>query len=651
MRAETAKVEEHRFQAETKRLLDLMIHSLYTNKEIFLRELISNASDALDRLRFEALTDPRLLEENDKYEIRLEADKEARTLSVSDTGIGMSRDEVISNIGTIARSGTDELRKGLEAAPTAQMAADLIGRFGVGFYSSFMVADKVVLTTRKAGESAATRWESTADGAYLLSEAERDRRGTTVTLYLKQADPEIGIEDFTDQWVLSRIVRKYSDFGAYPIIGKYIREETGKDGVSEQGSDPTIVIEDKILNSMKPIWSRPQAEVSESEYADFYRHISNDWTAPFKTITLKAEGTIEYQALLFIPAHAPYDLFYHAYQGGLRLYAKRVMVMENCAESLPGYLRFIKGVVDSADLPLNISRQTLQQDRHITLIRKWLTKKVLDLLAELFEKDHDNYLKFWGQFGRALKEGASSDYENKDRILSLLLFQSSADPEKMTTLTGYVERMKEGQDEIYYLTGESRAVVENSPHLEAFKEKGYEVLYLTEPVDELLAQSLWDYEGKKLKSAAKGALKLGDNQEEKEKAQEELKKKEEEAADLFAAMQKALDEHVKQVRLSNRLVASPACLVGAEMDYSPQMERLLQKGKGGGPKQRRILELNPNHEVFIKLRERFRQNNEDKAVGEYAELLLGYALLAEGSEIPEPVKFNRLVIELMLKTL
>jgi len=651
MRAETAKVEEHRFQAETKRLLDLMIHSLYTNKEIFLRELISNASDALDRLRFEALTDPRLLEENDKYEIRLEADKEARTLSVSDTGIGMSRDEVISNIGTIARSGTDELRKGLEAAPTAQMAADLIGRFGVGFYSSFMVADKVVLTTRKAGESAATRWESTADGAYLLSEAERDRRGTTVTLYLKQADPEIGIEDFTDQWVLSRIVRKYSDFGAYPIIGKYIREETGKDGVSEQGSDPTIVIEDKILNSMKPIWSRPQAEVSESEYADFYRHISNDWTAPFKTITLKAEGTIEYQALLFIPAHAPYDLFYHAYQGGLRLYAKRVMVMENCAESLPGYLRFIKGVVDSADLPLNISRQTLQQDRHITLIRKWLTKKVLDLLAELFEKDHDNYLKFWGQFGRALKEGASSDYENKDRILSLLLFQSSADPEKMTTLKGYVERMKEGQDEIYYLTGESRAVVENSPHLEAFKEKGYEVLYLTEPVDESLAQSLWDYEGKKLKSAAKGALKLGDNQEEKEKAQEELKKKEEEAADLFAAMQKALDEHVKQVRLSNRLVASPACLVGAEMDYSPQMERLLQKGKGGGPKQRRILELNPNHEVFIKLRERFRQNNEDKAVGEYAELLLGYALLAEGSEIPEPVKFNRLVIELMLKTL
>src|SRR5215475_3562140 len=645
------KMKDYQFQAETKKLLDLMIHSLYTNKEIFLRELISNASDALDRLRFEALTDPTLLEENDKYEIRLESDKEARTLSISDTGIGMSRDEVMANIGTIARSGTDEARKGLEAAPTAQMAAELIGRFGVGFYSSFMVADKVVLTTRKAGETTATRWESTADGVYLLSEAEYDHRGTTVTLYLKPADPESGLEDFTDQWTLSRIVRKYSDFVTYPIIGKYIREETGEGGGLAKESESTIVIEDKILNSMKPIWSRPQADVSESEYADFYRHVSNDWTPPFKTVPLKAEGTIEYQALLFIPAQAPYDLFYHGYQGGLRLYAKRVMVMENCEDLLPRYLRFIKGVVDSADLPLNISRQTLQQDRHITQIRKWLTKKVLDVLEELFERDYDNYLKFWGQFGRALKEGASSDYENKDRVLPLLLFQSSADPEKLTTLKAYVGRMNDGQDEIYYLTGESRGVVENSPHLEAFKEKGYEVLYLTEPVDELLVQSLWDYEGKKLKSAGKGTLKLGDNREEKEKAQEELKKKEEEAADLFAAMQKALDENIKQVRLSNRLVASPACLVGAEMDYSPQMERLLQKGKGGGPRQRRILELNPNHQIFARLQERFRQNKEDKAVGEYAELLLGYALLAEGSEIPEPTKFNRLVVGLMLKTL
>jgi molecular chaperone HtpG len=650
MIAKTAKVEEFQFQAETTRLLDLMIHSLYTNKEIFLRELISNASDALDRLRFEALTNPALLEDDDKYEIRLDADKESMTLSISDTGIGMSRDEVITNIGTIAKSGTHELRKNIEESFSRNMVADLIGQFGVGFYSSFMVADRVTLVTRKAGEMTATKWESTGAGSYSLTEGERAGRGTTVTLHLKPVDPENGIEDFTDQWTLSRIVKRHSDFVTYPIICKQVREEPGSGGIVNE-PEPTVSIEDKILNSMKPIWSRPQAEVPESEYAEFYRHISHDWTEPFKTVSLKAEGTIEYQALLFIPSQAPHDLFYHGSQSGLRLYAKRVMVMENCENLLPRYLRFIKGVVDSADLPLNISRQTLQQDRHITQIRKWLTKKVLDMMAELFEKDYDKYLKFWGQFGRALKEGVSSDYENKDKILSLLLFESSGDPEKLTTLKGYVERMRDGQDEIYYLTGESRNVVENSPHLEAFKEKGYEVLYLTEPVDELLAQSLWDYEGKRLKSVGKGTVKLGDDEEEKEKAQAELMRKEEESADLLTALQKAVDEHVKQVRLSNRLVSSPACLVGTEMDYSPQMERLLQKGKGGGPRQRRILELNPNHEIFIKAYERFKQNKEDRSIGECAELLLGYSLLAEGSEIPDPTKFNRLVVDLMLKAL
>jgi molecular chaperone HtpG len=650
MIAKTAKVEEFQFQAETTRLLDLMIHSLYTNKEIFLRELISNASDALDRLRFEALTNPALLEDDDKYEIRLDADKESMTLSISDTGIGMSRDEVITNIGTIAKSGTHELRKNIEESFSRNMVADLIGQFGVGFYSSFMVADRVTLVTRKAGEMTATKWESTGAGSYSLTEGERAGRGTTVTLHLKPVDPENGIEDFTDQWTLSRIVKRHSDFVTYPIICKQVREEPGSGGIVNE-PEPTVSIEDNILNSMKPIWSRPQAEVSESEYAEFYRHISHDWTEPFKTVSLKAEGTIEYQALLFIPSQAPHDLFYHGSQSGLRLYAKRVMVMENCENLLPRYLRFIKGVVDSADLPLNISRQTLQQDRHITQIRKWLTKKVLDMMAELFEKDYDKYLKFWGQFGRALKEGVSSDYENKDKILSLLLFESSGDPEKLTTLKGYVERMRDGQDEIYYLTGESRNVVENSPHLEAFKEKGYEVLYLTEPVDELLAQSLWDYEGKRLKSVGKGTVKLGDDEEEKEKAQAELMRKEEESADLLTALQKAVDEHVKQVRLSNRLVSSPACLVGTEMDYSPQMERLLQKGKGGGPRQRRILELNPNHEIFIKAYERFKQNKEDRSIGECAELLLGYSLLAEGSEIPDPTKFNRLVVDLMLKAL
>jgi len=401
---------------------------------------------------------------------------------------------------------------------------------------------------------------------------------------------------------------------------------------------------------MKPIWSRDQTEITEGEYADFYRHISHDWAEPFKTIPLKAEGKVEYRALLFIPSKAPYDLFYHASESGLRLYAKRVMIMERCEDLLPRYLRFVKGIVDSSDLPLNISRQLLQQDRHITQIRKWLTKKVLETLQDLKEKEREKYLQFWDQFGRALKEGVSSDYDNREKILSLLLFQSSNDPERLTTLQAYVERMKEGQNEIYYLTGESRCAVENSPHLEVLKEKGYEVLYLVEPVDELLAQSLTDYESKKLRSVGKGTIKLG-SEEEKERAQQELKQKEEGASGLLNILQKSLDEHVKQVRLSNRLVSSPACLVGNEMDYSPQLERLLQKGKGGGPKQRRILELNPNHDLFIKMSERFKNNYEDYALDEYASLLLGHALLAEGSELPDPVKFNRHMVNIMLRTL
>jgi molecular chaperone HtpG len=645
-------VEEFQFQAETKQVLDLVINSLYANKEVFLRELISNASDALDRLRFEALTNPGLLDGNDRYEIRLEGDSEARTLSISDTGIGMSREEVIANIGTIAKSGTRELRNKVVDGPSAQLAAELIGQFGVGFYSAFMVANKVTLVTRRAGETTATVWESIGDGSYHLGEAHRSGHGTTITLHLKPLDPEQGIEDFTDQWVLSRIVRRYSDFVAYPIICKFEREEMERDetGNLKKDAQPTFVLEDKTLNSMKPIWSRDQAEITEGEYADFYRHISNDWTEPFKTISLKAEGKVEYQALLFIPSKAPYDLFYHGAESGLRLYAKRVMVMERCEDLLPRYLRFVKGVVDSSDLPLNISRQTLQQDRHIMQIRKWLTKKVLEILQDLKEKEYEKHLQFWDQFGRALKEGVSSDYDNREKILSLLLFQSSNDQEKLTTLKDYVGRMKEGQNEIYYLTGESRLVVENSPHLEAFNKKGYEVLYLVEPVDELLAQSLTEYESKKLKSVGRGAVELG-SEEEQEKVRKELNEKAEEASGLLNHLQKSLDEHVKQVRLSNRLVSSPACLVGTEMDYSPQLERLLQKGKGGGPKQRRILELNPNHDVFEKMHERFKHNSADDALDEYADLLFGYALLAEGSEIPDPVKFNRHMVDIMLRTL
>ncbi|HEV2845502.1 MAG TPA: molecular chaperone HtpG, partial [Thermoanaerobaculia bacterium] len=583
----TATVETLQFQAETRQLLDLMIHSLYSNKEIFLRELISNASDALDRLRFEALTQPELLEGDgdEKLEIRLEADRNARTLTIHDNGIGMNRDEVVNNIGTIAKSGTRELAERLKKGESQQHIAELIGQFGVGFYSSFMAAERVVLVTRRAGDTAATRWESTGDGTYTIEETEKPGRGTSITLYLKPEDKENGVDDFSDRWVVSRIVRRYSDFVGYPIVLKAEKDPEIEDLAKERetGEKPQMPLEEKVLNSMKPIWTRPQSEVSQEDYKEFYRHISHDWTEPLKVIPYKAEGRIEYQALLFVPSQAPYDLYYVASKPGLQLYVKRVQIMEKCEDLLPHYLRFVRGVVDSPDLALNVSREMLQQDRHITLIRKGLTKKVLDVFGEMKEKEYDTYVKFWSEFGRAIKEGVSSDYENKERLLELLVFQSSNDPERLTTLKEYVERMKEGQNEIYYLTGESRSQVENSPHLEAFKEKGYEALFLVDTVDELLTQSLNEYGGKKLKSAGKGTVSLG-SEEEKKQTEEDLKAKEEEMKPLLEALQQKLDTWVKQVRLTNRLTSSPVCLVGAEHDYSPQLEKLLQKGKGGGPK-------------------------------------------------------------------
>jgi len=644
--------ETHRFQAETKQLLDLMIHSLYTNKEIFLRELISNASDALDRLRFEALTNPDLLAGEEELEIRLETDPEERTLTIHDNGIGMSRAEVIENIGTIAKSGSRELMEKIRQSKTAEQVHELIGQFGVGFYSSFMAAERVVLVTRRAGEDAATRWESRGDGEYTLAAAERDQRGTSITLHLLEPDSDAGVEDYTDQWVVSRIVKRYSDFVTYPIIFKEVREEPEKDenGQPIEGGKTTTVVEDKTLNSMKPIWTRPPAEVKDEEYAEFYKHISHDWNPPMKTLRYRAEGRIEYQALLFVPSQAPYDLYYFAYEYGLQLYVRRVMIMDRCEDLLPRYLRFVKGVVDSADLPLNISRQRLQEDRHINQMRKWLTRKILDSLAELQKDEEEKYLELWQHFGKAMKEGLSSDFDNKEKLLPLTLFESSHDPEKLTTLDGYVERMKEDQEEIYYLTGESRSAVASSPHLEAFKDKGYEVLYLVDPVDELVVQHLFDYEGKKLKSVGKGNVELG-SKEEKEKREKEVKEKEEANKDLLELLQKKLDEHVKHVRLSNRLTTSPACLVGAEHDYSPQLEKLLQKGKGGGPKQRRILELNPDHPILEKLHQRFDANKEDPLIGDYGELLMGYALLAEGTELPDPVRFNQLLSQLMVERL
>ena len=639
-------VESFQFQAETTQLLHLMIHSLYTQKEIFLRELISNASDALDRLRFEVLTNRELVPADHTYEIRLKPNLAARTLTIADTGIGMSRQELIDHIGTIARSGTQELRKNIKETKSAEALAELIGQFGVGFYSAFMVADKVSIVTRRAGQTEATRWESTGDGKYTLTAAEKEDCGTEITLHLKQPDAESGIEDYTDRWKLSMIVHKYSDFIAYPIIYEGPAQEPGE----EEDKTKEIKIESKTLNSMKPIWTRTRSEVSDGDYNEFYKHISNDWTEPLKVLPLKAEGTFEYEALLFIPSKAPSDLFYHAAEAGLRLYARRVMVMEKCEDLLPRYLRFIQGVVDATDLPLNISRQRLQQDRHITQIRKWLTRKVLDALSDIKEKENEKYLKFWGEFGRALKEGVSSDYENKDRLLPLLLFESSNDPKELTTFKEYVERMKPEQTEILYLTGESRKVIENSPHLEAPRQKGYEVLYFSDPVDELMLQPLYEVEGKKLKSVTKGKVSLG-TEEEKKKQEEDLKKKEEDYAKFLEAAQKKLDPYVKRVQLSTRLVGSPACLVTDEHEESPHLQRLLQRGKGGGPKTRRIMELNAGHPLITGLYERFKSNTDDPVVNDSMEILFELSLLAEGSEVADPVRLNQLTLELLQKSI
>jgi molecular chaperone HtpG len=625
------QAQQFAFQAEVQRLLDLVVHSLYTDKEIFLRELVSNASDAIDRLRFEALTTPELLPEGFEPKIRLVPDKENRTLTIEDDGIGMTRDEVVRNIGTIARSGT---REALEQLKDKEGAGQLIGQFGVGFYSSFMVAERVDLVTRKAGTDEAVRWSSSGGGSFTVSDAERDRPGTTIVLHLKPVDTENGIEDYTDRWVLSRIVRQHADFITYPILIPAEKPEEVPEGETPEP--------EKALNSMKPIWARPPAEVTKEEYADFYRQISHDWSEPLETIHTRGEGLVEFQAVLFLPSRGAVELYYPGFKPNLRLYVKRMLVRENSEELLPRWMRWVRGAVDSPDLPLNVSREMLQSDRHVRQIRRTLTKKVLDTLKRMLEDDRAKYESFWRELGRAVKEGVDSDYENRDALLNLLLFGSSRDAEALTTLKEYVERMPEGQADLWYLTGSSREQIENSPALEAFRERGWEVLYLTEPVDELVVQAVTQYEGKRLRSAGKGAVELEEG--EKKEAGEERKK---EFEPFLGALQKRLDTWVKEVRLSGRLTRSPAVLVVAEHDYSPQLERLLAGGRAGGVRQRRILELNAGHALVKGLRQRFDANPNDPVVGDYAELLLGWSLLAEGSEPHDPARFTQLVAGLM----
>ena len=644
--------ESFEFQAETRQLLDIVIHSLYSNKEIFLRELISNASDALDRLRFEALTESDLMSKDDKLEIRLTADSDARTLTIEDNGIGMSREEVQTNIGTIAKSGTRELMAQIKESGSTEAAADLIGQFGVGFYSSFMVADRVVVITRRAGEDKAVRWESAGDGSYTLDEDHRIMRGTTITLHLKDVDKENGLDDFTDFHTVENIVKRYSDFVTYPVVMKHEREEPETDEAGQPDYDKMqTIIEDKTLNSMRPIWTRSADDVEKSEYDEFYRHISRDWNEPWEPLNLKAEGRIEYQALLFIPKKAPFDLFYRDQKYGLQLYVRKVLIMDNCEDLLPPYLRFVKGVVDSDDLPLNISREMVQQDRHIKQMKKWLTRKVLDHLNSWRENENEQYMEFWGEFGRVLKEGVGFDTEQREKLVPLLYFPSSNHETDLTTLGEYVERMPDEQDEIYYIAGESRAQVETSPHLEAFKDKGYEVLYFVDPVDEFVGQSVQDYEEHSLKSVGKGKVELG-SEEEREKAKEELKEKQEAHQNLMELLQKKLDDWIKEVRLSTRLTSSPVCLVADEFDMSPAMERMMRQAEGMDmPAQKRILELNPEHGILKKLQERYNADADDAAIDDYAHLLMGYAYLADGLDLPDPARYNRLVGELMVKGL
>ncbi len=644
-----ATTERHEFQAEVKQVLDLLIHSLYSNKDIFLRELISNSSDALDKLRFEGLTNPDLLS-GEELHIRIDRDADARTLSISDNGIGMSRDELIQNIGTIAKSGTVDFVKAMQQSKDTETPPpsplELIGQFGVGFYSSFMVADKVTVVSRRPGEDMAHRWESTGEGEFTLDEASRETNGTTVTLHLRPHDGEDGLQDYAAEWVLREIVTRYSDFVAYPIKMKVEREEPGKEGKKAEK-----VTKDETLNSMKAIWSRPKDEVTDDEYKEFYKHITHDWTDPLAHISVTMEGAVEARALLYIPSRAPFDIYHHemSYKG-LQLYIKRVFIMDECKDLMPPHLRFIKGVVDSEDLSINISRETLQQDRKIGAIKKFLVRKVMDELGRLQRNNAKRYQKFWAQFGPVMKEGLLSWEEKKEPILELMLCHSTREEDDVTTLADYVARMPADQDAIHYLTGPTLESVRQSPHLEVFREKGHEVLLFTDHVDEVWLQHAPEFQEKRWKSAGHGAVELG-TADERKKAEKELKKTAKGFEDLTKLIQELLEEDVKEVRITNRLTSSPACLVGEADDMSPQIIQMLEQAGQDVPKVKRILEVNPSHPILEKLQARFEADNHDPVIREFAELLYGQALLAEGSQPRDPAGFSKKLAIIMEKGL
>ncbi|MET3803252.1 molecular chaperone HtpG [Nakamurella sp. UYEF19] len=645
MSTEAIADETIEFQAEARQLLQLMIHSIYSSKDLFLRELISNSSDALDKLRMAAYQDKDLQVDTGDLHISLVIDPEARALTIRDNGIGMTREEVVDLIGTIARSGTGEmltkLRQARDSGGSEQATAELIGQFGVGFYSSFMVADRVILVTRKAGSERGVRWESTGEGTYTVSELPDAPQGTAVTLHLKPEDTEDALQDFADPATVRTIVNRYSDFITWPIrMAAKAPEGDGEDAAPEV----------QVVNSGKALWARPQSEVSDEEYAEFYRHVSHDWQEPLETIRLSAEGTFEYQALLFLPRHAPMDLYMRDSKRGVQLYVKRVFIMDDCEALVPEYLRFVKGVVDANDLSLNLSREILQQDRQIQLIRKRLVRKVLSTIKTMLADEPEKYSTLWDEVGRALKEGLLSDHDNQQAILEICSFAttyeaqgagsedatvSPAGPARPTTLREYVDRMPEGQDAIYYMTGESRPSLENSPHMEAFRAKGYEVLLLTDPVDEVWVDSVPSFDDKPLTSIARGEVDLGGGD-----VDEDTKKA---FHSLLAWMGTTLAEDVKEVRLSHRLTDSAAVLVGDPGDLTPTLEKMYRAMGQQPPKVKRTLELNANHGLVAGLKAAHDASPDDQGLADTAHLLFGMALLAEGGELAEPASFVALL--------
>ncbi|MFJ7022200.1 molecular chaperone HtpG [Streptomyces sp. NPDC101117] len=629
--------ETFEFQVEARQLLQLMIHSVYSNKDVFLRELVSNASDALDKLRLEKLRDDALDADVSDLHIVIDVDKEARTLTVRDNGIGMSYDEVGRLIGTIANSGTASFLQELREAEDEKGAEGLIGQFGVGFYSGFMVADEMTLVTRRAGEAQGTRWSSRGEATYTLETVEDAPQGTSVTLHLKPADPENQLHDYTSPWKIREIVKRYSDFITWPI--RMIPENADGDGTPEP----------ETLNSMKALWARSRDQVTDDEYHELYKHISHDWREPLETIRLQAEGTFEYQALLFLPAHAPHDLFTRDHKRGVQLYVKRVFIMDDCEALLPPYLRFVKGVVDAADLSLNVSREILQQDRHIRMMQRRLTKKVLSTVKEIMTKDSERYATFWREFGTVLKEGLVTDSENSEAILAVASFATTHSEDEPTTLAQYVERMGDDQKDIYYITGESRQSIENSPHMEAFRDKGIEVLLLTDPVDEVWVDAVGEYQGKKLRSVTKGEIDLDAKGD--EKADAEREKQAEDYAGLLGWMRERLEEDIKEVRLSTRLTVSPACVVSDAQDLTPALEQMYRAMGQEVPRTKRILELNAEHALVKGMNQAFRNDDDRARLAESAELLHTLAVLAEGGQAKDPARFVKLVAERMERTL